>query len=117
MGEINARGNAKDIMTRERARGESFASLRTTQPLVIICILKAMEEAHEPIHTQRKSRTLRDSKTWERVRKESQDGRLFTLSDNAPGGIPVCRSKLSPSLVDWEGNLEHRTPDTDLAAV
>ena len=60
--DTNVIGAAKETMTRDSDRGESSASLSTSQPLVIICMFSAMNEANEPSHIHRKSRYCRESK-------------------------------------------------------
>jgi len=54
--EAKVRGRAKDIITRDRAKGESSVSRRISHPLVICCMVIAMNEVAVPSHNQRKSR-------------------------------------------------------------
>ena len=54
--EAKVRGKAKDIITSERAKGESSVSRRMSQPLVICCMDTAMNAAKVPNHNHRKSR-------------------------------------------------------------
>ena len=47
------RGSAKDIMTSERARGESSVRRRISQPRVICCMPTAMKEKKVPSQSHR----------------------------------------------------------------
>ena len=61
MADTTVTGMANETMTIARAKGESLAILSTSQLRVIIPMFMAIREAKELIHTQRKSRYLRDS--------------------------------------------------------
>ena len=65
--DINVRGVAKATITQDRASGESSVSLRTNQPLVIICMFMAKKEREELIHNHRKSLLCREAKMLSRV--------------------------------------------------
>ena len=80
-------GAAKDTITSTRARGESFSSRSTSQPLVIICMFIAMNDMKDPIQIQRKSRICNVS----------------NMGDARTEFMPLLRTRLATGTVTFDG--------------
>jgi len=59
-------GRAKDIITRDRAKGESSLSLKMSHPRVICCMYTAVKAKKVLRNNQRKSRYRKDEKAGNR---------------------------------------------------
>ena len=85
-GDTVAIGSAKLTMTQVRAVGESFVSLRMSQPRVIICMFIARKETNEPMSIHRKSLYLRDSMSATRLEDDGSASGAAAASVPSGGG-------------------------------